>query len=40
MHLKQLVKEWFDKWEEGDFLNLPISENFNHESPYSTIKGK
>jgi hypothetical protein len=40
MDLKELVKKWFEKWEEGDFLNLPISENFKHTSPYGTIKGK
>lgn len=40
MTLKGLVKEWFGKWEEGDFLNLPVSENFNHTSPFGTINGK
>ena len=27
MALKELAKKWFDKWEEGYFLHLPISEN-------------
>lgn len=40
MELKKLVKKWFDKWEKGDFLNLPISENFKHTSPFGTINGK
>ncbi len=40
MELKKLVKEWFEIWEKGDFLNLPISENFKHTSPYGTIQGK
>jgi len=40
MALRSLVKEWFRKWEEGDFLNLPISDNFKHTSPYGTIRGK
>ncbi len=40
MELKKLVKEWFAKWETGDFLELPISENFRHTSPYGTIDGK
>lgn len=35
-----LVKTWFKKWAEGDFLNLPISENFKHTSPFGTIDGK
>ena len=40
MDLKSLVKRWFQKWEEGDFLDLPISENFKHTSPFGTINGK
>jgi len=40
MKLNELVKKWFEKWEEGDFKNLPISENFIHTSPYGTIQGK
>lgn len=35
-----MVKRWFEKWEEGDFLHLPISENFKHTSPFGTINGK
>jgi len=40
METKALVKKWFKKWDEGDFLNLPISENFKHTSPFGTINGK
>ncbi len=40
MELKKLVEVWFQKWEEGDFLNLPVTENFKHTSPYGTIDGK
>tara|TARA_R110000744_G_C19320986_1_gene557636 strand:- start:699 stop:1064 length:366 start_codon:yes stop_codon:yes gene_type:complete len=40
MELKDLVKIWFEKWENGDYLNLPISENFKHTSPFGTIHGK
>ena len=40
MNSKQLVKQWFAKWTDGDFLNLPISENFKHTSPFGTITGK
>ena len=40
MDLKTLVKNWFDKWREGDFHNLPVSENFKHTSPFGTIDGK
>ena len=40
MSTKQIAKKWFDKWEEGDFRNLPISEHFKHTSPYGIIDGK
>ena len=40
MDLKAIVDKWFAKWEEGDFLNLPVSENFKHTSPFGTITGK
>lgn len=40
MKSEKLVKIWFDKWDQGDFLNLPISENFKHSSPFGTIDGK
>ena len=38
--VKQLVKEWFSKWESGDFMDLPVTDNFSHISPYGTITGK
>ena len=37
---RDLVTDWFNKWEEGDFLNLPVSEHFKHTSPFGTINGK
>jgi hypothetical protein len=40
MNLKELLRKWFDKWEEGDFYNLPITGNFKHTSPFGTINGK
>ncbi len=40
METKELVRKWFEKWEEGDFLGLPISESFKHTSPFGTIDGK
>lgn len=40
MKITELTKMWFDKWETGDFKNIPISENLTHISPYGTIKGK
>ena len=38
--MSSLVKEWFEKWETGDFKNFPITENFSHTSPFGEIKGK
>ena len=40
MNSENLVKLWFDKWEQGDYLDLPIAENFKHTSPFGIIKGK
>ena len=40
MNSESLIKEWFDKWEKGDYLNLPIAEHFKHTSPFGTIEGK
>ncbi|MEL6812790.1 MAG: nuclear transport factor 2 family protein [Bacteroidota bacterium] len=40
MDIKELVHLWFSKWEEGDFHNLPISDDFKHTSPFGTIEGK
>ncbi len=40
MKTHELINEWFTKWESGDFLNLPISENFKHTSPFGIIEGK
>ena len=40
MELQELVERWFKQWEEGDFLSLPISDNFKHTSPYGKINGK
>lgn len=35
-----LVKEWFEKWENGNYQDLPITEDFKHTSPFGTISGK
>lgn len=40
MNAKKIVKKWFEAWEQGDFLNLPISENFQHTSPFGMITGR
>lgn len=40
MEIEKLVSTWFAKWDKGDFLNLPIAENFKHTSPFGIIEGK
>lgn len=40
MEIKALVSTWFEKWETGDYLNIPVSDDFRHTSPYGTIDGK
>ncbi|MFL1012993.1 nuclear transport factor 2 family protein [Flavisericum labens] len=40
MESKIIVEQWFEKWNKGDFLNLPICESFKHTSPFGTIVGK
>lgn len=32
--------KWFDIWTKGNFMQLPISNDFTHTSPYGTIEGK
>ena len=38
--MEELVTQWFEKWDNGDYRNLPISKNFKHTSPFGTIDGK
>lgn len=40
MTTKQIVRDWFEKWENGNFQELPLIKHFKHTSPYGTIKGK
>lgn len=37
---KSAVHRWFEAWQNADYLNLPISDDFRHTSPYGTIDGK
>ncbi len=40
MQSKKLTEEWFRCWEKGDYLSIPVSDDFSHTSPYGTIEGK
>lgn len=40
MDIRELVQIWYGKWETGDYLNIPVANNFKHTSPYGTIDGK
>lgn len=32
MKSEEIVAAWFNKWEAGDYLNLPIHDHFKHTS--------
>lgn len=34
------VHQWFDCWSSGNFHNIPVTDNFQHTSPYGIISGK
>ena len=40
MKSKDLVAKWFTVWQNGNFQDIPVSENFKHTSPFGTIEGK
>ncbi len=40
MKTEDLVRDWFEKWERGNYRDLPIATNFKHSSPFGTIEGK
>ena len=40
MNEKELVKTWFNCWKNDNYINLPITNEFIHTSPFGTIKGK
>ena len=40
MELKEIIQRWFATWESGDYLQIPITENFRHSSPFGIIDGK
>lgn len=40
MTAKELVQKWFSSWEAGNFHDLPVTDSFQHTSPFGTIDGK
>ena len=38
--MKNLINSWFKIWTNGNFHDLPITEDFEHISPYGIISGK
>ena len=40
MTTRQLVTSWYARWDEGDYKALPLSDDFQHTSPYGTIEGR
>ena len=40
MNSEALIREWYSKWESGDFLKLPLKPDFTHSSPFGKIEGR
>jgi SnoaL-like domain len=40
MELRTWVRQWFDCWEDGDYHDIPVTDDFIHTSPYGTIRGR
>ncbi len=40
MNNETLVRHWFEHWEEGNFMDLPLTNEFTHTSPFGVIQGK
>ncbi len=40
MNTKTIVADWFNKWQDGRYMDLPLTEDFQHTSPFGTIEGK
>ncbi len=40
MTIKQLIEQWFNAWNNGNFRDIPVTEDFQHTSPFGTIEGK
>lgn len=38
--IKEIVNKWFKCWEDGNYSQVPIEEEFKHTSPFGTIEGK
>lgn len=40
MASEDLVRAWFENWEDGDFRAIPVTDDFEHISPFGTISGR
>ena len=40
MNPKKIIALWFSCWEEGLIHQLPIADNFIHQSPFGEVEGK
>ena len=40
MHSKAIVDKWFDCWTTGEYHQIPITEDFEHHSPFGCIRTK
>ena len=39
MEIKTLVDRLFKAWDDGDYMSIPVSDDFSHTSPYGTVEG-
>ena len=38
--INPIIQQWLDCWQTGQIDQLPIGDDFQHTSPFGTIKGK
>ena len=40
MNSKEIIDKWFQCWNSGQYRKIPITDQFEHTSPFGTIEGK
>ena len=40
MTLEVHVRAWFGAWQEGNYREIPVTDDFTHISPFGTVEGK
>ena len=39
MNSKEIIDKWFQCWNSGQYRKVPITDQFEHTSPFGTIEG-